>query len=277
MPGYKWVFTHLNLSGPRWWCLQSRFGRGFANSRFYPKAPSGSPRCFLASKFPLAFSPFPLLFPRRFPLYPVTSHRVAVHFPPEHTPFLLRPTPITFFFDFDAFQRPSTFVFFFLPFIRVNGSTNFHPTVANFHSFKRRLTFLTDLSLRLYFDIPPYILPFIYTLYISFYFIFSHTVDGYHSNKANVGPNRETLVKKKIQIYIKRYFFLSFFLPFFFSFKSRTNTVVLQKRDRFVFNYYVHSFGQCASYESWSNDQFYTNDFLNFRHVNIRKYLCFGT
>lgn len=255
MPGYKWVFTHLNLSGPRWWCWQSRFGRGFANSRFYPKAPSGSPRCFLASKFPLAFSPFPLLFPRRrFPFYPVTSHRV-VHFPPEHTPFLLRPTPITFF-DFDAFQRPSTFVFFF-PFIRVNGSTNFHPTVANFHSFKRDVPH-RDLSLRLYFDtdIPPYILPFTFIYFIYLSTLSFHGRRIYHSRRTLV-PIAKLLVKRNPNLY--KTIFLSFFLfPFFLSFFFLLNLVQIlsfyKKRDRFVFNYYVHSFGQCTSYESWSNE-----------------------
>lgn len=175
--GYKWVFTHLNLSGPRWWCWQSRFGRDFANSRFYPKAPSGSPRCFLASKFPLAFS-F-LLFPLRLPFYPVTSHRV--HFRAERTPFLLRSTRITFFhLDFDAFQQRSTFVPFF-PFIRVNGSRDFHPTTANFHSFERNSLphFSPTFRSYIYIRCSTFFVTFILYIYL-------FVVDGYHSRRTLV-------------------------------------------------------------------------------------------
>lgn len=158
-------FTHLNLSGPRWWCWQSRFGRDSANSRFYPKAPSGSPRCFLASKFPLAFS-F-LLLPLRSPFYPVTPHRV--HFRAEPS-FLLRPTRITFLLHVDfnnAFQQRSTFLSFF-PFIRVNGSRNFHPTTANFHSFERATRFLAfhHRSFAPVSSIFHVLLRYVYTLYL---------------------------------------------------------------------------------------------------------------
>lgn len=111
--GVRGTFTHLSWSAPRWWCWRSRFARDSANSRFYPKAPSGSPRCSLASRSPLAFCSPPSSPSSDSFLSRQARTRCARG---RYTRFLgslfPRDSARITFFDVAAFQQPRSLLFF---------------------------------------------------------------------------------------------------------------------------------------------------------------------